>query len=390
MQEVEVNKIYPQLTKAYQSKKRFCVQQGGTRSGKSYNILLWLIFWYCHKFNGRLITITRNTSPTLRNTIMRDFFEILENTGKYQERYHNKTNWEYKLFGNTVQFLAVDSGQKIRGGKRDVLFINEANEISLDAYRQLDFRTKEFIIMDYNPSEAYHWIYDLIIDDPDCAFHKTTYLDNPWLPEAQVKVIEKLMETDEAYWKIYGLGERAEVGNLVFPSHSTTDYIPPDADFVGYGMDFGYSVDPTALIKVYSRGDDLYFKEVFYRNKMSGDSICEMLMENEVDRHHIIYADQADPRLVDHIKGRGFNIIGVGKGRDSIRGGIDLLKRKKLYIHESSSNLVSEFRMYKWKEDRNGKATQDPIDGWNHGIDAIRYWALGALKRANYGRYKFA
>jgi len=154
-------------------------------------------------------------------------------------------------------------------------------------------------------------------------------------------------------------------------------------------MDFGYSVDPTALIKVYSRGDDLYFKEVFYRNKMSGDSICEMLMENEVDRHHIIYADQADPRLVDHIKGRGFNIIGVGKGRDSIRGGIDLLKRKKLYIHESSSNLVSEFRMYKWKEDRNGKATQDPIDGWNHGIDAIRYWALGALKRANYGRYKF-
>ena len=387
--QVETNQIFRQLTRAFDGKKRFAVHQGGSRSGKSYNILLWIIFFYCERFEGRLITITRKTSPTLRNTIMRDFFEILEKTGKYNPKHHNKTNWEYKLFGNTVQFIAVDEGQKIRGGKRHLLFMNEANELAWDEYQQLNMRTEEFVIMDYNPSDAFHWIYDHIITDPDCDFQISTYKDNPWLPEAQVREIEKLMETDEAYWKIYGLGERADLTNLVFSEWRTTDYIPPDADFKGYGMDFGYSVDPTVLVKVYQKEDDLFFKEVFYRNKLSGDDICEMLLEANVDRHHTIFADQAEPRLIDHIKGRGWNIVGVAKGRDSIRAGIDLLKRKRLNVHQDSSNLQKEFKMYKWKQDREGNPKPEPIDGWNHGMDALRYWALGALKRANYGKYRF-
>ena len=192
-----------------ESNKKIVVEQGGTRSGKTYNILLWIIFEYFSNNNKKIITICRKTFPSLRATVLRDFLDILRANQIYSEEYHNKSNSEYNLFGNLVEFTSLDQGQKIRGRKRDLLFINEGNELYWEDWQQLIFRTQERIIVDFNPSEEYHWLYDKVITRNDCDFFKTTYLNNPFLEVSIRKEIERLKETDEQYWQIYGLGERA-------------------------------------------------------------------------------------------------------------------------------------------------------------------------------------
>lgn len=189
MQTLQTNVVFKHLQT---SNARIIVEQGGTRSGKTYNILMWLIFDYCHNNKKKIVSIVRKSFPALRGTVMRDFFEILVNVGLYNEDYHNKSVNEYRLLGNTIEFLSVDDPQKVRGRKRDVLFVNEANELTLEDYRQLMMRTTSKIILDYNPSEEFHWIYDHVLIRDDCEFFRTTYLDNPFLEESLIGEIEKL------------------------------------------------------------------------------------------------------------------------------------------------------------------------------------------------------
>ncbi len=379
---IQTNIVYKHLVN---SKKKIVVEQGGTRSGKTYNILLFIIFYYCTNETGKIITICRKTFPSLRATVMRDFLQILKNHQIYRDEFHNKSNSEYHLFGNLIEFTSLDQSQKIRGRKRDLLFINEGNELYWEDWQQLIFRTQERIILDFNPSDEYHWIYDNVITRQDCDFYKTTYLDNPFLEDVIKQEIERLKETDDQYWQIYGLGERATSINTIF-KYTEVNKIPTDAKLIAYGMDFGYTNDPTTFVSVFTFDYNLYIKEHLYRTQMTTNDIHKFLKEQNLSKYPI-YADSAEPRLIDELRRMGHSIFPSLKGKDSINAGIDLLKRYKIHITSDSTNAIQEFRNYKWKEDRSGKLINVPEDKNNHIIDPCRYATYSLLSRPNFGKY---
>ena len=381
-QKIQTNIVYKHLVN---SQKKIIVEQGGTRSGKTYNILLWIIFEYCTHNTDKIITICRKSFPSLRATVLRDFFEILRNNNMYSEVFHNKSNSEYHLFGNLLEFVALDQSQKIRGRKRNLLFCNEANEFYLEDWQQLIFRTQERIIIDFNPSDEYHWIYDKVIPRDDCDFFKTTYLDNPFIEDVIKKEIERLKDTDEQYWQIYGLGERAASRSTIF-NYTEVNTIPEEAKLIAYGMDFGYSNDPSTLISIYSQEHNLYIKEHLYRTQMTTVDIHNFLKDEQL-LNNPIYADSSEPRLIRELRTMGHNIFPSKKGKDSINAGIDLLKRYKIHILSSSINAIGEFRNYKWTEDKSGRLTNIPEDKHNHIIDPCRYATYSILSRPNFGRY---
>ena len=379
---IQTNIVYKHLSN---TDKKIVVEQGGTRSGKTYNIILWIIFNYCTQNNGKVITICRKSFPSLRATVMRDFISILQSYDVYQESNHNKSNSEYHLFGNLVEFISLDMPQKIRGRKRDLLFVNEGNELFYEDMQQLLFRTQDRIILDFNPSDEYHWIYDKLIPRDDCAFFKTTYLDNPFIEDSIKNEIERLRDTDEQYWQIYGLGERSASRSTIF-KYTEVNNIPVDSNLVAYGMDFGYTNDPTTLVSVYTQGHNLYIKEHLYRTQMTTTDISLFLKEEKL-LGNPIYADSAEPRLISELRKMGHNIFSSIKGKDSVNAGIDLLKRYKIHILASSTNAISEFRNYKWKEDKAGMLVNIPEDKHNHIIDPCRYATYSILSRPNFGRY---
>lgn len=379
---VNVNVVFEHL---YDSQKKIVVEQGGTRSGKTYNILLFIIFNYCQINTGKTVTICRKTFPALRSSVMRDFIDILKSHNKYIEANHNKSNSEYQLNGNLIEFISVDQPQKIRGRKREFLFINEANELDYEDWQQLVFRTTEKIVIDFNPSDFYHWIYDKVIPRDDVEFYKTTYLDNKFLDSSIIEEIERLKETDEHYWRIYGLGERGYSKATIFKYYET-DNVPEDADFVSFGLDYGYTNDPTAMVGVWKRGYDLYIKEYIYQTMMTGRDIHQRLKDMGIQRD-LIFADSAEPRLNDELRKMGWNIRASVKGKDSINAGIDLLKRFKIHITKDSHNAIQEFRDYKWKEDKSGKLTNQPEPKNDHLIDSTRYACYSIMSQPNFGKY---
>lgn len=379
---IKTNIVYDHLLT---SDKKIIVEQGGTRSGKTYNIILWIIFEYCTNNKNKVITVCRKSFPSLRATVLRDFMTILETHKLYSEQYHNKSNSEYYLFGNLVEFISLDQPQKIRGRKRDLLFINEGNELYWEDWQQLIFRTQERIVIDFNPSDEYHWIYDKVLPRDDCDFFKTTYLDNPFVEESIKKEIEMLKDTDEQYWQIYGLGERAASRSTVF-TYAEVSHIPEDADLVAYGMDFGFSNDPSTLVSVYIKDINLYVKEHLYRTAMTTTDIHKFLLSEKLENKPI-YADSAEPRLIEELRRMGHNIFPSLKGKDSVNAGIDLLKRYKINILSTSMNAISEFRNYKWREDKTGILLNTPIDAHNHIIDPCRYATYSILSKPRFGTY---
>jgi phage terminase large subunit len=379
---IQTNKVFNHLIK---SDKRIIVEQGGTRSGKTYNILLWLIFYYTERNTDKTITICRKSFPSLRASVMRDFFDILRNHDLYREDYHNKSSHEYHLNGNLVEFISLDQPQKIRGRKRNLLYINEANELFYEDWQQLIFRTDGRIILDYNPSESFHWIYDRVIPREDCDFYQTTYLDNPFLDQQIKNEIERLKETDEDYWRIYGLGERGMSRATIF--QFGTSEIPQEAKLISYGLDFGYTNDPSALVAVYQHGDNLYLDELLYRTGMTNRDLHHHLQSLGLDRRDEIFADSAEPKSIEELHRFGWNIKPTAKGQDSINAGIDILKRHKIFATSRSNNLIKELQNYKWTEDKNGNLLNKPIDVMNHALDASRYAVYNKLSKPNYGRY---
>lgn len=380
--EVNVNVVFEHLL---DSESKIVVEQGGTRSGKTFNILLYIIFHYCQTNTSKTVTICRKTFPAVRSSVMRDFIDILKQHNKYDEANHNKSNSEYNLNGNLVEFISVDQPQKIRGRKREFLFINEANELDYEDWQQLIFRTTEKVVLDYNPSDEYHWIYDKVLNRDDVEFYKTTYKDNKFLDDSIVKEIERLKETDEQYWQIYGLGEKGVSKATIF-NYIEVPHIPHDAELVSYGADAGYTNDPSTLVSVYKKDHNIYIKEHLYRTMMTTRDISDVLKQEVVNRSPI-YFDAAEPRLIDELRRMGHNIQPSLKGRDSINAGIDLLKRFKLHITSDSNNAIQEFRNYKWQEDRSGKLTNKPVDKNNHIIDAVRYATYSIMSRPNFGKY---
>ena len=384
MATIQTNCVFKHLEN---SQNRIIVEQGGTRSGKTYNILIWLIIYCLREENtGQVITICRKTFPAVRASVMRDFFEILERAGRYNPDNHNKSSSEYYLGGNMVEFISLDQPQKVRGRKRDMLFINEANELHFEDWQQLIMRTNGRIIIDYNPSDEYHWIYDRVITRDDVDFFKTTYLDNPFLPSNIISEIERLKQTDENYWKIYGLGERGQSKAVIF-SYQEVSTIPEGASLVAAGMDFGFTNDPTTLVVAYRKDIDLYFQELIYETGLTNRDIHHKLQSLGFDKRTEIFGDSAEPKSIKELQLFGWNIKPTAKGADSVMAGIDMLKRYRLNVTKGSVNLIKEFRNYKFVEDHNGKVLNKPIDAYNHAIDAARYATYNRLSRPNYGRY---
>jgi len=381
MREVTTNKVFKHLAR---SDKKIIVEQGGTRSGKTYNILLWIIFDYCNRCTDKTITICRKTFPAVRGTVMRDFFDIIKGYGIYNEMYHSKSANEYYLNGNRIEFISLDEPQKIRGRKRDLLFINEANELNFEDWQQLIFRTTEKVILDYNPSDEFHWIYDQVLTRKDVEFHQTTYRDNPFLSDVIKEEIERLKDIDENYWKVYGLGERGQSRSLIY-NFQTIKEVPQEAKRISYGLDFGFTNDPTSLVETFTMGDNMYVKEHIYRTGMTNQDIANEFKRLGLDRRDEIFADSAEPKSIEEIHRMGWNIKPTFKG--SINIGIDMIRRYKLFVTEDSINTIKELRNYKYIEDKNGQLTNKPIDAYNHALDSLRYSIVNKLTKPNYGKY---
>ena len=367
-------------------KSKIQVHQGGTRSGKTYSILTALIE-LCHKNSGLVITICRKTFPALRATAMRDFFEILNKEDVYNPDLHNKSDATYQLWGNMVEFISIDQPQKVRGRKRDVLFINEANEINLEDWRQLLLRTTGKVLIDYNPSDEFHWIYDEVIPREDAAFFQTTYQDNPFLPESVVMEIERFKEADENFWRVYGLGERGASQATVFTHWKEVDQIPNEFKPLNYGLDFGYTNDPTAIVQTFTDGHGFAVDELCYATRLTNSDISKVLRDSGVSRSDVIICDSAEPKSIDEIHAHGFNTHGARKGKDSVKNGIQFLHSRPLLVTARSVNVIKELRNYKWKEDKNGKQLNEPVDSFNHAIDAMRYAITFNQTNPNFGSY---
>jgi len=375
------------LQKNLNANTRIVVNQGGTRSSKTYS-LAQLIILKALQEQGKVYTICRKTLPALKGTAYKDFFNILEEHNLYNPDKHNKSELTYKLNNNEIEFISVDMPQKIRGRKRHILWLNEANEFRFEDWVQLSLRTTENIYLDFNPSDPYSWIYDKVMNREDCTFIKSTYLDNPFLPDETIKEIERLKDLDSNYWKIYGLGDMAQPTETIFRQFEICNSVPNESELIAIGMDFGYSNDPTAIVEVFKLNDNLYINELVYSKGLTNQDIAQRLRELDITRQTEIIADSAEPKSIEELYRQGFNIKGAKKGADSINMGIDVLRRFKLHITKNSTNALNEFKYYKWLTDKNGHIVNKPATNQqDHLIDAVRYTALNKLMTNHSGKY---
>lgn len=359
----------------YNTQTRFVVNVGGTRSTKTYSILQCLVVKALQQ--SYTISIVRKSLPSLKLSVLRDFIEILTNMGLYNEENHNKTDNSYRLGESIIEFFSIDDAQKRRGTKRNILYINEANELSYEDFFQLQIRTTDQVFLDFNPSEMF-WAVDEVMPREDCTTIHSTFLDNPFLPEEQVEEIKRLKYTDPDYWNVYGLGLFGGSRKLVY-QYEIADQIPSQAKLIALGLDWGFSNDPTAIVEVYQFIDELYINELVYKTGLTNNDIHFQLQSLGIDRKLEIIADSADPKSIEELYRLGYNIHPAQKGPDSVMSGIDILKRNRLFVTKSSVNIIKELNNYKWMIDKDGNTLNKPVDLFNHGMDALRYVALNKL-----------
>jgi len=370
MVDIKTNVIFKQLT---ESNKRISVFQGGTRSGKTYNIAIWFIIKLVNE-NNKILTVARQTLPSLKNTVFIDYQENLINLGLWDSNNFNKSEMIYKLGTNIIEFRNLDDDQKVRGAKRNYLHLNEANENPKPIWKQLLFRTTEKIVLDYNPSDEYHYIYDEVITRDDCDFYRSTFLDNPFLPEALVQEIMRLKDIDPNYWRVYGLGERGMSETTIYMNWELTDEEKPQG-YNCYGLDFGFN-DPNALIDmviVDCEEPYIWLDELMYQNKLTTPELVEYMKNIGLTKNETIFGDNSRPETIQEIYNCGFNIKPCVKGKGSVKSGIDWIKRYNVKITKRSLNLIKEIKSYKWKVDKNERVLDEPVDLNNHALDAVRY-----------------
>lgn len=367
-------KIWDGIHEGLSGGKTIISLQGSARSAKTYNTVIFLITYAVQNPNIR-VSIVRKTLPALKGSVLIDFREILNRMGIWDSRAFNKTELTYKFDnGSWVEFFSTDDEQKIRGRKRDILFANEANEISYLEWQQLIMRTTRFAIIDYNPSFSEdHWI-EQVNKDPDTHHFISTYKDNPFLEQKIIEDIEKLKDKNKSLWTVYGLGQRAVIEGRIFDTYEIVDTIPERIKRRWVGMDFGYTNDPTAIIEVAIDGQDLYLDEICYHTRMLTNDIVRVLRD-KCDKKKII-SESADPRLIDEIYNAGVNIHAVEKFQGSVMAGLTKMQEFHIKITRRSSNLKKEFDNYVYAQDRDGRYLNEPIDEFNHGIDASRYVIL--------------
>jgi phage terminase large subunit len=362
------------------AKNRVTQHIGGTRSGKTYAILQYLITEAAKE--PQTITIVRKTIPSLKRTVMKDFKDILLKLNVWNENNFNITDRIYKINDSSIQFISTDDADKLRGIKSNILFVDEASEIDEESYFQLSIRTTGRIILAYNPTiSPYHWLRQM----QDCDRYITTYKDNIYLEQSVIKAIEELEIKNPKYWKIYGKGEFAPNDRAIFEFDVVDEF---EGEFVAMGMDFGFASDPTTLVSVFKNGNDLYLEEMMYDKGLVTSDIVAKLKKLGIEREEI-WCDSAEPRLIEELYRSGLNTKAVKKGPDSISFGIGVLQNYKIHLTKRSQNLINEFYGYQWSVDKHGYATDTPEGGLDHLIDAVRYVGMMKLsqKAVNKGKY---
>lgn len=361
------------------------VQQGGSSSGKTYGILQHL-FEEGAKHNNEIITVVAEDVPSLKSGAYRDALNILADDEVLDKWYpkdgRNKTDRLFKsLSGSVIEFKSFQDEYDARSGKRDRLFINEANAVKYGIFEQLSLRTNKQTIIDFNPSASF-WAHENLQGRDDVEWNVSTYRDNVFInPNIKNKILsyEPTPENiargtaNEYRWKVYGLGEVGRLEGLVFPDFQVSSEFPIEYKWRVFGMDFGFTNDPTTLIEIRYAHGSLYWKEHIYETSLTNPDIGKLLSSINIVRGEKIVADSAEPKSIEELKRLGYPVIGAVKGADSINQGIDAIKRYPLYIHSQSKNLIEEFSSYLWAKDKDGKPTNKPIDKFNHGIDAGRY-----------------
>ncbi|MBA7611577.1 hypothetical protein ES703_18804 [subsurface metagenome] len=421
---ISVTDIFNETIRA---KTKIIVNEGGARSSKTWSFLQFLIMiafsqknvlvgsdfqteilrQYFRPKSPYKFTISREKLTWIKATILKDFFEMIELYGLlvYPEPNINRSDQTYYLYGNEFAFVGVDEVKKFHGRKQDILHFNEALEISKKDFQQGVLRTSLKVFVDYNPSLLEHFIYDMVIPRDDCTFIQSTIEHNPFAPQATKKELEMWGDpTSPAYdpvsYKIYGLGLRAQQTGLIFPDCKLVKEFPEDCQILGYGLDFGYVNNVTALGKIGIQGDNLYFEQLIYeigllnipvQDERTGElkkNISDELEKVELKKYSDeIFADLAEEKSIDEIYSAGWNIKGAEKGPGSVMKGIEILKRYNLFIVESSINWIKEKNNYKWKVDKNDKVLNEPVKAWNHLWDGARYVVmetLGAVKEISY------
>ena len=347
-------------------------------SAKTYSVVQFLCM-FCFNYAGTTVSIIRAGMPSIKRTVYRDFKDIMLNFGWWDDKCMNKSEFVYTFpNGSWIEFFSTDNEQKVRGSKRKILFVNEANELSFIEWQQLQMRTTEFSILDYNPSFSEdHWI-NQVNEEKSTYWFISTYKDNPFLEPKVIAEIESLKWKNPSLWRIYGLGLRSMVEGLIFKNVVIDDYIPIQAKRHHYrGMDFGYASDPTAIIDVYIYGKDIYVDEVCYQTQMLAADIIRVLKKDKENTE--IISECADPRLIDEIYNAGIDIKPVKKFPGSIQAGIMKMLEYKIHITKRSINARREFNNYTWRQDKEGKWLNEPIDMYNHIVDSLRYVCMTKL-----------
>jgi phage terminase large subunit len=364
--EINSTVIFEKNYSALQDKDiRFIINEGGSRSSKTYS-LCQMIIVYSLQNRGKVTSIIRKTFPALRATVMRDFLEIMKEMDLYDVNSHNKSEHIYTFpNGSIVEFFSVDDEQKIRGRKRDLAWCNEANELFYDDFTQLNMRTEWKLIFDYNPSESASWLYDL--PKEESILIKSTYRDNPFLPDSIRRQIEDLKRTDEALYQIYALGEKAISKSNIYSNWTFVKHRP--ARFVNYvyGLDFGYN-HPTALIRVYWCEDDIYIEPVIYESYLTTTNLIERMDQLGIEKHITIVADYARPEIIAEMNNAGYDVQNANK---VVKKGIDNIKTFGVFC-EDDAKIKKEYENYKWKK-VGDFITDEPVKLFDDAMDAVRY-----------------
>jgi phage terminase large subunit len=348
--------------------------QGGTSAGKTFAVLPVLIN-IAAKNKLTEISVVAESIPHLKRGAMKDFKKIMVETNRFVDNRWNATDFKYTFAnGSQIEFFSADNDSKLRGARRDYLYMNEANNMTFHAYTELASRTKQGVYLDWNPVNEF-WFHTDLMNDNDVDFIIVNYLDNEACPESALNFILKAKEKAKtsSYWdnwyKVYGLGEIGSLEGVIFNNWQTIDVIPNDARLLGYGLDFGYSNDPTAIVEVYKWNDKRIVNEICYQKELSNSQIAKLIPSKMP-----VYCDSAEPKSIAELTKLGVRAFGVTKGSDSINFGIQTMQSQEYLITKHSTNLINELRKYAWDKDKKtGAKLNRPIDDFNHAIDSLRY-----------------
>ena len=374
---MKTTSVFKKNILAFNAGNRYIINQGGTSSSKTWSILQLLLL-IAAKRDKLLISIVSENLPHLRRGAMRDFLNILSAQGYNLDMVHNRSRNTIMIGTSTIEFFGADTATKLRGARRDILYINECNNVTNSSFQELSVRTKLCTFLDYNPTSEF-WVNDFMRErtDRDVTFIKSTYRDNEQLDPLIVKEIESRRH-DESWWRVYGLGEVGVHDGVIFPSFNIVDELPETPKRL-LGLDFGFSNDPTSIVDVRYSDGAIWLDEIVYQTQMTNSDIARLIKSDSSINLLNVVADSAEPKSIKELQLAGIRVTGADKSGDSVRNGIDMMKQVQINVTKRSVNIIKELRNYRWKVDKSGKSLQVPVDIWNHSIDAARYAATQLL-----------